>query len=151
MLASLADQLSDILQCEVFKHSSGDLQFELDGFAISLHMPMPANYMEEQAVYMHVGFGFVTPGRTLRIYRLILESNLTVYAQDQAQIGVNPEDDNIVLVARIPLDAELDGHWLAELARHYVEHGRYWRNTLMECNDDMFEDLCTGHFLWIRV
>ena len=150
MHSMLAEQLGQVLECKINQHNPTTFYFHLDGYLLTLHLPYFIGMDPEEAVYLHVCFGFVTAGRTLRIYRLLLEANLTVYAQDQAQLGINPEDENIVLIARIPADSDLDAYRIAELAWHYIEHGRYWRNTLMECNDDMYEDLCTGNYLWIR-
>ena len=40
------------------------------------------------AIYVNFQFGVVSGGRTLRVFRLLLEATLSVYAQDQAQLGV---------------------------------------------------------------
>lgn len=151
MTLSFIDQLTQALGCQVNQYNRSTLYFHLENFLITLHLPQASQKFEDDAAFLHISFGLVTAGRTLRIYRLLLEANLTVYAQDQAQLGINPEDDNIILISRIPIDGDFNAYRIAELAYHYVEHGRYWKNTLMECNDDMYEDLCTGHYLWIRV
>jgi hypothetical protein len=70
-------------------------------------------------------FGIVTAGRTLQVFRLMLQANLTVYAQDQAQVGINPDTSGIVLIVRVSMTYEVSGPWLAETLGHYAEHCRY--------------------------
>ncbi|PPU95699.1 4-hydroxyphenylacetate 3-monooxygenase [Xanthomonas hyacinthi] len=126
--------------------------FESDGFQITLRYPDPAALAEsDAAMYLLVGFGVMPPGRTLQAFRLMLEANLSVYAQDQAQLGLEPASGEVVLIARVALDADIDGGWLADLVNHYVQHGRYWRDTILACTDEMYAALCTGEYLWIRV
>lgn len=102
------------------------------------------------AMYMNMHFGIVTAGRTLRVFRLLLESNLTIYAQDQAQVGLNPDTGGVLLIVRIPMSDEVDGTWLADTFNHYVEHAKYWRESIVEATDEMFEGVCSGEFMWLR-
>lgn len=102
------------------------------------------------AMYMNMHFGIVTAGRTLRVFRLLLESNLTIYAQDQAQVGLNPDTGGVLLIVRIPMSDEVDGVWLADTFNHYVEHAKYWRESIVEATDEMFEGVCSGEFMWLR-
>lgn len=102
------------------------------------------------AMYMNMHFGIVTAGRTLRVFRLLLESNLTIYAQDQAQVGLNPDTGGVLLIVRIPMSDEVDGAWLADTFNHYVEHAKYWRESIVEATDEMFEGVCSGEFMWLR-
>ncbi|AKJ27811.1 CesT family type III secretion system chaperone [Caldimonas brevitalea] len=119
---------------------------EVEGFTVVL------DHVENDpdAMYLQFDFGTVTAGRTLVVFRLMLESNLLVYAQDQAQLGLNPDTGNVLLIVRVPLSYEIDGSWLAELLVHYTEHGRYWRDHLLKSSDEMFEGLGAGQYMWIR-
>ncbi len=119
---------------------------EVEGFDVRLeHFEN-----DEAAMYLNFDYGIVTAGRTLRIFRLLLESNLLVYAQDQAQIGLNPDTGGVLLIVRIPMNEDVDGPWLAETFDHYVEHGRYWRDNILTATDEMFEGICRGDYLWMR-
>jgi hypothetical protein len=102
------------------------------------------------AMYANFHYGAVTAGRTLAVFRLMLEANLLVYAQDQAQLGLDTDTGGIVLVLRLPLDEELDGELLADLLAHYAEHGRYWRQNIVESTDEMFEGIASGEYSWLR-
>ncbi|VVD66330.1 CesT family type III secretion system chaperone [Pandoraea anhela] len=105
---------------------------------------------DPDAIYLDFEYGIVSGGRTLRIYRLMLEANLTVYAQDQAQLGVNPSTGGIILVVRVPLGHDVNGGYLCELLDHYVEHGRYWQDNILQSSDDMFDQIASGEYQWIR-
>jgi hypothetical protein len=53
---------------------------EVEGFSVVLdHVTN-----DPGAMYLQFDYGITTAGRTLSIFRLMLESNLLVYAQDQA-------------------------------------------------------------------
>ncbi|TKC91526.1 molecular chaperone Tir [Trinickia terrae] len=118
----------------------------IDDFDIAI------DYYDEDpaAIYVNFQFGIVSGGRTLRVFRLLLEANLSVYAQDQAQMGVEAETGSIVLVVRGLLNEDADGPWLVEMIEHYVEHGRYWRDNILMSDDEMFRHLSDGAYVWIR-
>ena len=119
---------------------------EIEGYEVML-----SHYDTDQAaMYMNMHFGIVTAGRTLRVFRLLLESNITIYAQDQAQVGLNPDTGGVLLIVRIPMTDEVNGEWLAETFNHYVEHAKYWRESIVEATDEMFEGVCSGEFMWLR-
>ncbi|WP_347556973.1 CesT family type III secretion system chaperone [Robbsia sp. KACC 23696] len=122
------------------------------GFLEASGFDLAIDYLEEDpdAIYLNFEYGIVSSGRTLRIFRLLLESNLLIYAQDQAQLGLDPSTGGIILLLRVPLTADVDGLYLAELVAHYVEHGRYWRKNILESSDEMFDNLASGAFVWIR-
>jgi hypothetical protein len=80
----------------------------------------------------------------------MLESNLLVYAQDQAQLAVNPDTGGVLLILRVPMSDDVDGAWLADTLTHYAEHGRYWRDHMGRALDDMFEGIAGGEFTWLR-
>ncbi|WP_429289898.1 CesT family type III secretion system chaperone [Paraburkholderia sp. CI3] len=119
---------------------------EVEGFDVML------DHVENDvdAMYMNFHYGTVTAGRTLVIFRLLLEANLLVYAQDQAQLGLDSDTGGIVLIVRIPFGDDVTGEWLGDLLSHYAEHGRYWRKNILESTDEMFEGIGTGQFVWIR-
>ncbi|MGN5354468.1 molecular chaperone Tir [Ralstonia sp. L16] len=102
------------------------------------------------AFYLNFDYGIVTGGRTLRVFRLMLEANVTIYAQDHAQLGLDGDTGGIILIVRVAYDPDIDGEQLAELLGHYAEHGRYWRDNILQMTDDMFENLANGTYVWIR-
>jgi hypothetical protein len=102
------------------------------------------------AMYVQFDYGVTTAGRTLSILRLMLESNVLVYAQDQAQLGLDPDTGSTQLIVRVPMTDDIDGPWLADTLKHYAEHGRYWRDHLLQSPDEMFEAISSGHYLWLR-
>ncbi|WP_175891689.1 CesT family type III secretion system chaperone [Burkholderia cepacia] len=119
---------------------------EVEGFEVRLE------YIErdQEAIYANFQFGTVTAGRTLHIFRLMLEANLLIYAQDQAQLGIDASTGSIVLVLRLPFDPDFSGADLADLLIHYANHGRYWRKNIIESSDEMFEGIASGEFFWLR-
>jgi hypothetical protein len=119
---------------------------EVAGYEVLLsHLPGDPN-----AMYMNFNFGIVSAGRTLRLFHQMLTSNLTLYAQDQAQLGVNPETGGMLLIVRIPMTDEVDGPWLADTFNHYSEHGRYWRQNRAEIPDEVHEQPAHAQFVWMR-
>ena len=119
---------------------------EIEGYEVLLsHFENDA-----QAMYLNFHYGIVTAGRTLRVFRLLLEANLQIYAQDQAQLGLNPDTGGILLIVRVPMTEEVDGTWLADTFNHYIEHGQYWRDNIVQATDEMFEGVCSGEYLWMR-
>lgn len=119
---------------------------EVEGFDVRL------DYFDRDldAMYANFHFGAVTAGRTLTIFRLMLEANLLVYAQDQAQLALDTDTGGIVLVLRLAFDDDIDGEVLADLLAHYAEHGRYWRQNIVESSDEMFEGIASGEYYWLR-
>src|SRR5687767_2654600 len=81
---------------------------EVDGFELMLlHLPS-----DDGAMYMNFNFGITSAGRTQRLFHQMLTSNLTIYAQDQAQLGVQPDIGSALLIVRVPMTDEVDGAWL---------------------------------------
>lgn len=119
---------------------------EVEGFEVTL------DYVDSdpQAMYLQFEYGISTAGRTLRVFRLMLESNLLVYAQDQAQLGLDPQTGSALLIVRVPMLDHIDGTWLAETLVHYAEHGRYWRENMMKSPDEAMEGLCSGSYHWLK-
>lgn len=119
---------------------------EVEGFDVHLE------YFENDldAIYLNFHYGTVTAGRTLTVFRLMLEANLLIYAQDQAQLGLDTDTGGIVLALRIPMTPDVNGEVLADLLAHYAEHGRYWRRNIIESTDEMFEAIASGEYTWLR-
>ena len=121
-------------------------RLEVEGFSVLLdHVSN-----DPMAMYIQFDYGITTAGRTLSIMRLMLESNLLVYAQDQAQLGLDPDTGSSQLIVRVPMTPDIDGPWLSETLTHYAEHGRYWRDHLLQAPDEMFEAISAGDYLWLR-
>lgn len=121
-------------------------RLEYNGFAVRLeHFTDDAD-----ALYIQFDYGITTAGRTLSIFRLMLEANLLVYAQDQAQLGLDPDSGATQLIVRVPMFDDIDGVWLAQTLAHYAEHGRYWRDHLLQAPDEMYEAISAGDYLWLR-
>jgi hypothetical protein len=121
-------------------------KIEVEGFDVTVdHVES-----DPDAMYLQFEYGTTTAGRTLKIFRLMLESNLLVYAQDQAQLGLDPETGGALLIVRVPMSPDIDGAWLADTLVHYAEHGRYWRDNMQQAPEEMFEGLSSGEYLWMR-
>jgi hypothetical protein len=121
-------------------------QLQVEGFDVLL------DYLEDDsdAFYLYFQFGIVTAGRTLSVYRLMLEANLLIYAQDQAQFGMDSDTGGIVLLVRIGLTEDVTGEWLANLMVDYAEHGRYWKDQIVQSTDEMFEGISNADYTWLR-
>ncbi|RZF23814.1 molecular chaperone Tir [Paraburkholderia sp. UYCP14C] len=128
------------------EHVLSTRSIEVEGFDVRLE------HFENDldALYANFHYGTVTAGRTLIVFRLMLEANLMIYAQDQAQLGLDTDTGGIVLVVRVPMTHDVDGTALAELLSHYAEHGRYWRRNIIESTEEMFEGIVAGEFSWLR-
>lgn len=126
-----------VLQTRSMQVEGFDVQFE--HFEEDIH-----------AMYLNFHYGTVTAGRTLVVFRLMLEANLLIYAQDQAQLGLDSDTGGAILIIRVMMSGEVSGEWLADLLAHYAEHGRYWRKNIFESTDEMFEGIASGQFAWIR-
>lgn len=131
----------------------GDAQRVIDSGVVSIDdFDIAIDYFDEDpgAIYVNFQFGVVSGGRTLRVFRLLLEANLSVYAQDQAQLGLEAETGGVVLIVRGMLDDNANGPWLLDMIEHYVEHARYWRGNILLADDEMFRHLSDGSYVWIR-
>jgi hypothetical protein len=119
---------------------------EVEGFDVRL------DHFENDpdAMYVNFHYGTVTAGRTLVIFRLMLEANLLIYAQDQAQLGLDTDTGGIILIVRLPFAPDVDGNAVADLLSHYAEHGRYWRRNIIESSDEMFSGIARGDYIWLR-
>lgn len=142
----LVTQLCEAIHLPNVKHVLNRRMVEVEGFDVTLdHVES-----DPQAMYLQFDYGVATAGRTLRIFRLMLESNLLVYAQDQAQLGLDPQTGSALLIVRVPMTNDIDGTWLAETLVHYAEHGRYWRDNMLQSPDEAMDGLCSGSYHWLR-
>ena len=143
---SVITELCTVVGLPDVEHVLRTRSVEVEGFDVRL------DYFERDldAMYANLHFGAVTAGRTLAVFRLMLEANLLIYAQDQAQLGLDGDTGGIVLVLRLPFDDGLGGEMLADLLAHYAEHGRYWRQSIIESSDEMFEGIASGEYFWLR-
>jgi Tir chaperone protein (CesT) family len=147
------DELEPLLRqlCEAvgFNDVDGVIErrlIEVEGFECSFDTPAA----DAGALYLLINFGLPMAGRTLKVFRAMLESNLLVYAQDQAQLGIDPETGTVLLIVRVFLGDDIDGAWLADTITHYCEHGRYWRDHLLCSEDEMYNGILSGEYFWIR-
>lgn len=120
---------------------------EVEGFDVLIdHVEADPN-----ALYLNFNYGIVSSGRTLKVFRLLLEANLLVYAQDQAQLGMDADTGGIVMIVRVEFGDDIGADWLTSLLAHYAEHGRYWRDNIFQVDDEMFEQVANGSYLWMKV
>lgn len=120
---------------------------EVEGF----HVVLDHVDSDPEAMYLQFDYGIPAAQRTLRVFRLMLESNLLIYAQDQAQLGIDPDTGAALLIVRVAMYDNIDGGWLADLLMHYAEHGRYWRDNMMQARDELFDNIASGAYHWIKV
>jgi hypothetical protein len=120
---------------------------EIKGFECSFELPDN----DPGSLYLLFNYGIATAGRTLRLFTSMLEANLTVYAKDQAQLGIDSETGVVLLIVRVAIAGSVDAHWLSETLDHYAEHGVYWRDNIFRADDEMFESIAAGDYAWIRV
>ena len=119
---------------------------EVEGFECSMEMPES----DPGTLYLLFNFGIATAGRTLRLFKAMLEANITTYAQDQAQLGIDADTGVTLLIVRVPAANEVDAVWLADTLTHYAQHGLYWRENIFQSEDDMYESISRGDYQWIR-
>jgi len=119
---------------------------DVQGFECTFEMPEDG----AETLYLLFNFGIATAGRTLRLFTAMLQANITTYAQDQAQLGIDADSGVALLIVRIAAADASDAAWLASILMHYAEHGRYWRDNIFRAEDEMFEGLATGDYAWIK-
>ena len=150
MSAELLDGLlSDLCAVIDIYDVSGVIEtrmIEVKGFECSFEM----TDADPGALYLMFNFGIATAGRTLRLFTAMLEANLTTYAQDQAQLGIDAQTGVALLIVRVPDATEVSASWLADTLVHYAEHGVYWRDNIFQAEDEMFEGIASGDYQWIR-
>jgi|SRR5436190_6198711 len=147
------DRYRDLVRglCSVIGLPNADVVLERGAMEVEGFEVLVSHFENDpEAMYLNFNFGIVTAGRTLRVFRLLLEANLTIYAQDQAQVGLNPDTGGVLLIVRVPMTPDVDGTWLADTFSHYTEHGRYWRDSIIEATDEMFSGLCSGEYVWLK-
>lgn len=151
MSAEILDQLIENLCVEVGVGDPASIvaarMLDVSGFECSFEIPE----VDPDALYLLFNFGIATAQRTLRLFSAMLEANLTTYAQDQAQMGLDSDTGSVLLIVRLPGLNQIDPAWLAETLLHYAQHGLYWRDNIFQAEDEMFAALCEGEYQWIRV
>ncbi len=95
-------------------------------------------------------FGAMAAGRALRVFRLMLEANLLVYAKDNAQFAIDPDTGDSIMLLRAGFGTNTTGQWLADTLAHYAEHGLYWKNNILNCEDEQFNGVASGEYQWMR-
>jgi len=119
---------------------------EVEGFDVRIdHLDS-----DNEAIYITFNYGAVSSGRALTVFRLMLEANVLIYAQDQAQLGMDTDTGCIVLLVRTSFGYDLDGEALADILTHYADHGRYWQQNILQSTDERFEGIASGEFVWLR-
>ncbi len=122
-------------------------QIDVDGYLVDLQFD-PG---DAEAIYLVYDFGTVSAGRSLQVFRLMLEANCSVYAADQAILGMDGDSGNVTLMVRCPFSEELDGMKLADTLGHYSEHGEYWRKQILAAPEEAYASLMNGRYDWIRM
>ena len=142
----LIRQLCEVMEIPDHVSVQQTRRVQVNGYQVLL------DYLEAdpEAIYLLFDYGVPTAGRTMPVFRLMLESNLLVYAQDQAQLGMDPDTGSVLLIVRVGMSQEIDGEWLLGTLEHYAEHGNYWSENLLRSSDEMFEGLSAGQFLWLK-
>ncbi|MBR7963666.1 CesT family type III secretion system chaperone [Burkholderia vietnamiensis] len=146
LYADIVREVCGIVGLPDAEHVLRTRTIEVEGFEVQL------DHFENdpQAMYVNFHYGTITAGRTLVVFRLLLEANLVIYAQDQAQLGLDTDTGGIVLIVRLPLEHDVNGNTVADLLSHYAEHGRYWRSNIIESSDEMFQAVVAGDYFWLR-
>jgi Tir chaperone protein (CesT) family len=105
---------------------------------------------DEQHCYAAFQFGALAAGRSLKIFRLMLESNVLVYAKELAVMGMDTDSGGVVLTLRIAYGETTTGSWLADNLAYFAEHAIYWKKNIMDCADERFNGITSGTYTWIQ-
>ena len=100
--------------------------------------------------YFSYQFGAIAAGRTLKVFRLMLEANVLVYAKDDAVMGMDPDTGGVVLLVRGTFGPDITGRWLADTLAHFADHAIYWQKNILDCVDEMFNGISSGQYQWMR-
>lgn len=100
--------------------------------------------------YFSYQFGAIAAGRTLKVFRLMLEANVLVYAKDAAVMGMDPDTGGVVLSVRGTFGPDITGRWLADTLAHFADHAIYWKKNILDCVDEMFNGISSGQYQWMR-
>lgn len=105
---------------------------------------------EDGLFYFSYQFGAIASGRTLKVFRLMLEANVLVYAKDDAVMGMDPDTGGVVLMVRARFAPTANGRWLADTLAHFADHAIYWKKNILDCIDEMFNGISSGQYQWMR-
>ena len=137
--------------CEILGAPDPNLVLQRGALQLHGYELILAHYSnDEQAMYVNFNFGITSAGRTQRVFELMLQSNLSIYSQDQAQLGVNPDTGGLLLIVRVPMNDETDGAYLADTFNHYVDHGKYWCENTHKVVDEMYHPPAPTVCMWMR-
>jgi hypothetical protein len=148
-MSALNDLLSDFCQCVGLADAStviGRRMVQVKGMEVGFE----ALSDDPDHFQIQFRFGAMAAGRALRVFRLMLEANLLVYAKDNAHFALDPDTGESVLLLRATFGVTSTGQWLADTLAHYAEHGLYWKNNILSCQDEQFNGVASGEYQWLR-
>lgn len=148
-MSALNDLLSDFCQCVGLADAStviGRRMVQVKGMEVGFE----ALSDDPDHFQIQFRFGAMAAGRALRVFRLMLEANLLVYAKDNAHFAMDPDTGESVLLLRATFGVTSTGQWLADTLAHYAEHGLYWKNNILSCQDEQFNGVASGEYQWLR-
>jgi hypothetical protein len=148
-MSDLANLLSDFCQCVGLADASmvvGQRLVQVKGMEVGFESLSD----DPDHFQIHFRFGAIAAGRALRVFRLMLEANLLVYAKDNAQFALDPDTGESVLLLRVAFGDSTTGQWLADTLAHYAEHGQYWKTNILSCQDEQFNGVASGQYQWLR-
>jgi hypothetical protein len=148
-MSELTDLLSDFCQCVGLADVStviGRRMVQVKGMEVGFE----ALSDDPDHFQIQFRFGAMAAGRALRVFRLMLEANLLVYAKDNANFALDPDTGESVLLLRAAFGGTTTGQWLADTLAHYAEHGLYWKNNILSCEDEQFNGVASGQYQWLR-
>ncbi len=121
-MSELTDLLSDFCQCVGVPNALTVIErrmVQVKGMEVGFE----AFSDDPDHFQIQFRFGAMAAGRTLRVFRLMLEANLLVYAKDNAHFALDPDTSESVLLLRAVFGGSTTGQWLADTLAHYAEHG----------------------------
>jgi Tir chaperone protein (CesT) family len=142
----LIHEICDVVGLPDAEYVAETRALEIEGFDVHLDH----KESDPDSLYVTFHYGAVTPGRSLVVFRLMLEANLLIYAQDQAQLCLDADTGSVVLLVYVAMTQDTTGEYLADLFGHYAEHGRYWQTNIFESPDEMFLGIASGNLMWLR-
>jgi Tir chaperone protein (CesT) family len=148
-MSELTNLLSDFCQCVGLADAStviGRRMVQVKGMEVGFE----ALSDDPDHFQIQFRFGAMAAGRALRVFRLMLEANLLVYAKDNAHFALDPDTGESVLLLRAAFGGNTTGQWLADTLAHYAEHGLYWKKNILSCDDEQFNGVASGQYQWLR-
>jgi hypothetical protein len=103
---------------------------------------------DEDHFYVNFDFGAIAAGRTLRVFRLMLEANAMIYAKETAVLGMDTETGCVILTLRSAFG--VTGQWLADNLSYFADHAVYWQKNILDCPDERFTGVSSGLYKWMQ-